>query len=154
MVSAVVACLITMCGTYASAASAGIGVVEGLTCEYLMNPLCVETGSPRFGWRMTVNDRSLPSQIQTAYQILVASDEVIPNSRATVVLPARSVSDVVSADGGKLPDFIRSGNGMVKATVGSGTYRIKISDAAPCGSRGSGFPGALQYYSYIGSLMP
>ncbi|MBD5226316.1 MAG: family 78 glycoside hydrolase catalytic domain [Bacteroidales bacterium] len=52
---------------------------------------------------------------------------VPPNSRATIVLPARSVADVVSADGGKLPDFRPSGYGTVKATVGSGTYRIRIA---------------------------
>ena len=44
--------------------------VTNLRCEYLINPLGVETQKPRLSWTLESSERS---QIQTAYQILVAS---------------------------------------------------------------------------------
>jgi alpha-L-rhamnosidase len=44
-----------------------------LRCEYLSNPLAVDlTLSPRLSWKLESSD---PDQVQSAYQILVASDQ-------------------------------------------------------------------------------
>ena len=43
-----------------------------LRCEYLVNPLGIDVLHPRFSWILKSNERS---QKQTAYQILVASNE-------------------------------------------------------------------------------
>lgn len=54
--------------------SAGIScyaAVDGLTCEYLSNPLCVTANAPRLGWKL-VDDGSSAAR-QTAYRILVAT---------------------------------------------------------------------------------
>ncbi|MFX1568840.1 MAG: family 78 glycoside hydrolase catalytic domain [Promethearchaeota archaeon] len=42
-----------------------------LKCEYLSNPINIDTKSPRFSWLLTHEERN---QKQTAYQILVASN--------------------------------------------------------------------------------
>ncbi|MDR1380636.1 MAG: family 78 glycoside hydrolase catalytic domain, partial [Tannerella sp.] len=47
-------------------------VVNDLRCEYLVNPLSVDTPHPRLGWKLAGNERGLK---QTAYQILVATAE-------------------------------------------------------------------------------
>ena len=46
--------------------------VERLRCEYLDNPLGIDTPQPRLGWVLTSSERG---QKQAAYQILVASSE-------------------------------------------------------------------------------
>ncbi len=51
------------------------------------------------------------------------------NSRATVVLPANSINDVISVGMGPVPEFRASDNGTVTATVGSGTYSVRIAGA-------------------------
>ncbi len=44
--------------------------VTNLRCEYLINPIGVDTPAPRFSWNLEHRERG---QMQTAYQILVAS---------------------------------------------------------------------------------
>src|SRR6185369_12610934 len=44
--------------------------VEKLRCEYLKNPLGIDTASPRLSWILDSDERG---EKQTAYQILVAS---------------------------------------------------------------------------------
>jgi alpha-L-rhamnosidase len=47
-------------------------IINDLTIEYANNPLGIDTLTPRFGWKLYSNKRS---QVQTAYQILVSSNE-------------------------------------------------------------------------------
>lgn len=47
--------------------------VYGLTCEYLRNPLCVDTDRPRVAWKIADGRRNVYGETQTAYQIEVAS---------------------------------------------------------------------------------
>ncbi len=56
----------TLCATHAEM------VAIRLTCEYLQNPLGIDTASPRLSW---VLDSGHRNQRQTAYQILVATTE-------------------------------------------------------------------------------
>ena len=44
--------------------------VEGLRCEYLVNPLGVDSPQPRLSWTL---DSKAQGQVQTSYQLLVAS---------------------------------------------------------------------------------
>ncbi len=44
--------------------------VTNLRCEYVSNPLGIDTVSPRFSWELHHDERG---QRQTAYQVLVAS---------------------------------------------------------------------------------
>ncbi|MDR1563115.1 MAG: glycoside hydrolase family 78 protein [Dysgonamonadaceae bacterium] len=44
-----------------------------LTCEYLVNPLSIDTIHPRFAWKIKQTEDAKPNQLQTAYQIIVAS---------------------------------------------------------------------------------
>jgi hypothetical protein len=44
--------------------------IVDLRCEYVKNPLGVDTTEPHLSWRM---ESTVPGQVQTAYQILVAS---------------------------------------------------------------------------------
>src|SRR6202044_2501458 len=55
--------------------SAGV-MVSGLQCEYLSDPLGIDTATPRFNWKMTdtTNERG---QRQTGYQVLVASNPAL-----------------------------------------------------------------------------
>jgi len=46
-------------------------VVQGLTCEYLVNPLGIDSQKPRLSWMMAPGARG---SAQSAYQILVAGD--------------------------------------------------------------------------------
>jgi alpha-L-rhamnosidase len=46
--------------------------VSGLQCEYLTNPLGIETEIPRFSWKI-INNTNIRGEHQTAYRILVAS---------------------------------------------------------------------------------
>jgi alpha-L-rhamnosidase len=45
----------------------------GLTCEYKRAPLGIDCPQPRLGWELLSMDRSARSQVQSAYQVLVAS---------------------------------------------------------------------------------
>jgi alpha-L-rhamnosidase len=53
-------------------AAACSAAVESLRCEYLVNPLGIDATSPRLSWIITSNRRG---ELQTAYQILVASSQ-------------------------------------------------------------------------------
>ena len=57
-------------------AAAGVSV-EQLRCEYLDNPLGIDTQQPRLSWVLESTQRG---QRQTAYQILVASREALLKS--------------------------------------------------------------------------
>lgn len=48
-------------------------IVDNLTCEYKNNPLSVEETHPRLAWQIRHTDPTVRNQVQTAYQILVAS---------------------------------------------------------------------------------
>ena len=50
--------------------AAGPGQPSSLKCEYLTNPLGIDVRQPRFSWVLGHSDRG---QIQTAYQVLVAT---------------------------------------------------------------------------------
>ena len=56
-----------------SGAAAGV-TIEQLRCEYLDNPLGIDTPQPRLSWALESNQRG---QKQTAYQILVASKDAL-----------------------------------------------------------------------------
>jgi alpha-L-rhamnosidase len=60
-----------VCGL--SAAATGL-TVGGLQCEYLENPLGIDTPQPRLSWVVESGQRA---QAQTAYQVLVASSEAL-----------------------------------------------------------------------------
>jgi alpha-L-rhamnosidase len=46
-----------------------------LRCEYKLNPRGIDALKPRLSWLLTTNDHSLRDQIQSAYQICVATTE-------------------------------------------------------------------------------
>jgi len=74
---AVLVCLLVIVQTTiqtpseATAAESSVAV-ERLKCEYVVNPLGVDTPKPRLQWIMTSKQRG---QMQTAYRILVATTE-------------------------------------------------------------------------------
>ena len=43
-----------------------------LTCEYAVNPLGIDVARPRFSW---ILESARRGQMQSAYQVLVATDE-------------------------------------------------------------------------------
>ncbi|MEI6604208.1 MAG: glycoside hydrolase family 78 protein [Verrucomicrobiota bacterium] len=52
--------------------------VTNLRCEYLVNPLGIDVGKPRLSWKLETGNLKPERGIkQTAYQILVASSEVL-----------------------------------------------------------------------------
>jgi len=55
--------------SYAAATDRGVSVRE-LSCEYVRNPLGIDTPQPRFSWILKSEERG---QMQSAYRILVAS---------------------------------------------------------------------------------
>ena len=69
--------LITVFLSVATQANDQVAKTEALTavrprCEYLTNPLGIDTRQPRLTWQVQSNE---PEQKQTAYRILVASTE-------------------------------------------------------------------------------
>ncbi|MDR2472841.1 MAG: hypothetical protein LBD53_04645, partial [Tannerella sp.] len=44
-----------------------------LTCEYLTEPLSIDAVQPRLAWKIKQTDNARKGQLQTAYQIIVAS---------------------------------------------------------------------------------
>ena len=50
------------------------GIFCGLLCEYLKNPIGIDTIKPRFSWQYAPGKRNC---LQTAYQVLVASEPII-----------------------------------------------------------------------------
>ena len=63
--------LIATCAAETNAQTAKLSAL-GLTCEYAVDPLGVETVQPRYGWVLQSDQRG---QAQSAYQILVAGSE-------------------------------------------------------------------------------
>ena len=62
-----------LCLVWATGSSAQAAVsVSGLRCEYTINPLGIEVAHPRLSWVLTSPQRG---EMQTAYQVLVASSE-------------------------------------------------------------------------------
>ena len=49
-------------------------VVTNLTCEYMVNPLGIDTPHPRLSWML---QSSLRGQRQTAYRVLAAGSEQV-----------------------------------------------------------------------------
>jgi alpha-L-rhamnosidase len=68
VVSVAAGILVVTCGL--PIAEGGAIAVTEATCEYCVDPLGVDTPSPRFGWILSATERG---QRQTAYQILVSS---------------------------------------------------------------------------------
>jgi len=64
-------------GLAASAAGAGGIQPERLTCEYLVDPLGIDVAQPRLSWSFAAPAPGQRSQVQTVYQLLVASSPQI-----------------------------------------------------------------------------
>ena len=65
--------------------------VTALRCEYLTNPLGIDTAQPRLSWKLESNT---PGQKQTAYQILVASSQqLLDNNKADLFDTGKVKSD-------------------------------------------------------------
>ena len=75
-----------------SADAWSVGVtVENLRCEYLKDPLGIDTEQPRLSWLLKSDQRG---QRQTAYRILVADSEMALNqNRGTLWDSGKVVSD-------------------------------------------------------------
>src|ERR1700712_4337149 len=79
-----------------------------LTCEYIMNPLGIDTKLPRLGWNFTSNERN---QFQLAYEIIVSDnvqdiDKAAGNIWATGKINSAENIQIVYA-GKPLQSFIR-----------------------------------------------
>lgn len=59
------------CAVFRRSDTSGV-IVKDLRCEYHVNPLGIDVAKPRLSWILKSNERG---QVQTAYQILVASSE-------------------------------------------------------------------------------
>lgn len=72
--AAIVICSITGLTVYATEKTNTTDIyLSDLTCEYLINPLCIQTDQPRLGWKISSITGTQHGRIQTAYQIMVAS---------------------------------------------------------------------------------
>lgn len=60
-----------VCLVNASKETAGPCAPENLRCEYLENPIGIDSEKPRFSWMLKHSERG---QAQTAYQLIVSSD--------------------------------------------------------------------------------
>lgn len=47
--------------------------IKDLKCEYMINPIAIDTAKPRLSWILTSNDSNRRGLKQTAYQVLVSS---------------------------------------------------------------------------------
>jgi len=56
--------------------------IEKLTCEYVVNPVNIDTPVPRFSWIIT-SDRK--GNIQTSYRIIVAGNKKDVKSRKNIL---------------------------------------------------------------------
>jgi alpha-L-rhamnosidase len=72
--AATVLCGALLCLPGSPAAPVGPVVVAGLHCEYGSNPVGIDEKRPRLGWVMTSSRRN---QVQSAYQVLVATSEAV-----------------------------------------------------------------------------
>ncbi|MEI8374560.1 MAG: glycoside hydrolase family 78 protein [Planctomycetota bacterium] len=73
LVAAAILCGFSSLPTPAHAAG-GIQA-ENLRCEHLVNPLGIDTPQPRLSWTLRATPAEQRGQMQTAYQILMASNE-------------------------------------------------------------------------------
>jgi alpha-L-rhamnosidase len=64
--------LLVLSSCLSAVKEAGSITALGLTCEYAVDPLGVDSAQPRFGWVLKSDARG---QAQSAYQILVAGSE-------------------------------------------------------------------------------
>jgi len=48
---------------------------EKLQCEFLINPLAIDCKNPRLSWNVSVDNSNLRGKFQSAYKIIVASNE-------------------------------------------------------------------------------
>ncbi|CAN5804001.1 glycoside hydrolase family 78 protein [soil metagenome] len=86
-----------------------LGLKPGqLTCEYVNNPLGIQTENPRFSWQYTISGRN---QFQTAYEIVVAGNEADCKQLKGNVWQTKKVSSdqniQVAFNGNSLQPFTR-----------------------------------------------
>ena len=117
-----------------SAAAAGLAV-EGLRCEYLDNPLGIDTPQPRLSWVLESRQRA---QTQTAYQMLVASSEALLKADSgdlwdtgKVTLGPNRAGGLCGQGAGLVPALLLEG-----ARVGQGRQGLRLQRA---GLLGDGF---------------
>ncbi len=68
--------------------------VDGLRCEYLANPLSVDSTAPRLSWLLQETGKDVRGQKQTAYRILVASTpELLAEGKADLWDSAKTPSN-------------------------------------------------------------
>jgi alpha-L-rhamnosidase len=60
----------------ATAQAASVAVTD-LRCEYLREPLAIETHAPRLGWKLTPTDPAAHGQRQRAWQVQVATTRTL-----------------------------------------------------------------------------
>jgi alpha-L-rhamnosidase len=79
--------------------------VDGLTCEHLVNPLGIDTETPRVSWKLT-GDGHVRGQRQTAYHVLMAtSPDKLRDGEADVWNSgkvASAQSHLVACDGARI----------------------------------------------------
>ena len=89
-VSLLASLVLLACGLGLSPALAKV-TVQNLRCEYLANPLGIDTPQPRLSWVLESGERG---QTQTAYQVLVASTEAqLKEGRADLWDSGKVLSD-------------------------------------------------------------
>jgi alpha-L-rhamnosidase len=70
---------------------------DRLRCEYRVNPLGVDSASPRFDWTLRSSDSAVRGQAQAAYEILVASSpEALSRNEGDLWDSGKVVSDAMS----------------------------------------------------------
>ncbi|SFB80616.1 alpha-L-rhamnosidase [Parapedobacter composti] len=98
------ACFLTFCCTAASAADR---LLYDLRCEYLTNPLGIDTNTPRFTWRMADDRQGIA---QHTYRIVVGTDSsAVAESRGECWDTGEVMADVnlVVYEGIRLKPFTR-----------------------------------------------
>jgi alpha-L-rhamnosidase len=65
------AVVVAICLGWSAVLPAGELTPQNLRCEYLVDPLGIDTAAPRLSWTLA---SSQPGQVQTAYRVLVASN--------------------------------------------------------------------------------
>ena len=93
--------------------------VTDLRCEYLTDPLGIDTPCPRFSWKIADSNRTR-GQRQTAYQVVVASDA-----------PDGETAQIVLWDSGKVTSADSINNVYAGAALTSGrncTWKVRVWD--------------------------
>ncbi len=72
-----IAAIAALQGTATAFSAQTVGGIQAqnLLCEHLVNPLGIDTVRPRLGWSLKAVNPDDRGQVQTAYQVLVASSE-------------------------------------------------------------------------------